>query len=167
MPTTPPFTATFHVTRDDLVDYLRLSQRTLNRIGMAAGIVGAAYGIYLAYLGDATLGAVLVGMGAFLFLVSATRYADRLRAGSIGKRVIGTQAVYTIDEGGIESDTVAGKAHVTWLAADNCLESAAVIVLRRGKMTVTWLPTRAMGSPAQRDALLAFIHSHVASASPR
>ncbi len=167
MSTTPPFNVSFQITTDDLVDYLRVAQRTLNSIGMGAGIVGALYGIYLAYLGDVTLGAVLVGMGAFLFLVSATRYADRLRANSIGKRVIGTQANYTIDDGGIDSDTVAGKAHVTWSAADNYLESAAVIVLRRGKMTVTWLPTRAMGSAAERAAMLDFIHSHVASASQR
>ncbi len=163
----PPFTASFQISRDDLVDYLRVAQRTLNNVGMGAGIVGGLYGIYLAYLGDVTLGAVLVGMGAFLFLVSTTRYADRLRAGSIGKRVIGTQASYTIDDGGIDSDTVAGKARVNWSAADNYLESGAVIVLRHGKRTVTWLPTRAMGSPAERDAILDFIHSHVTRASPR
>lgn len=167
MSTTPPFNVSFQITRDDLVDYLRVAQRTLNSVGMGAGIVGALYGIYLAYLGDTALGAVLVGMGAFLFLVSATRYADRLRASSIGKRIIGTQATYTIDDGGIDSDTVAGKAHVSWSAADNYLESPAVIVLRRGKVTVTWLPTRAMGSPAERDAVLAFLRAHVASVSPR
>ncbi|MEP7379219.1 MAG: YcxB family protein [Chloroflexota bacterium] len=161
MSTTPPFNVSFQVTTEDLVDYLRVAQRTLNSVGMGAGIVGALYGIYLGYLGDAALGAVLVGLGAFLFLVSATRYADRLRARSIGHRVIGTQATYAIDDGGIDSNTVAGKAHVTWSAADNYLQSPAIIVLRRGKMTVTWLPTRAMGLPAERDAVLAFIRSHV------
>ena len=166
MPIMPPFTATFKMTTDDLVDYLRLAQKALNNIGMLAGAVGALYGIFLAYQGDAAVGAVLVGMAIFLFLVSATRYADRLRASSLGKRVVGTQASYTIDEGGIDSHTVAGKAHVSWSAATNLLESPTMVVLRRGRTTILWLPKRAMGSPAERDALLAFIREHVTPPAP-
>lgn len=156
----PPFSTTFELTTDDLVDYLQVAQKTLNTIGMAAGILGIFYGAYLAWLGEAALGAVLAVMGAFLFLVSATRYADRLRARSIGKRIVGTQATFTIDEGGIDSSTAIGRAHVSWSGLDNLLESPQVVVLRRGRRTVLWLPTRAMGSPVERDAMLDFIRAH-------
>ncbi|MEA2676913.1 MAG: hypothetical protein QOJ81_1054 [Chloroflexota bacterium] len=159
--TTPPFTNTFELTTDDLVDYLRVAQRTLNSIGMAAGIAGMAYGAYLGWQGDIPLGGVLAAMGAFLFLISATRYADRLRARSIGRRIIGTQATFSIDEGGIDSNTVAGHAHASWAVVDNVMESPEMIVLRRGRMTVLWMPKRAMGSPAERDATLEFIRAHV------
>ena len=161
MPTTPPFTVSFQITLEDLVDYLRVTQRTLNNLGMGAGLVGAVYGIYLAYLGDAALGAVLLVMGVFLFLASATPYLDRVRARPIAKRIAGTQATFVMDEGGISSDTFAGKSHITWNAADRTAESPDVIVLRRGRNSVMWLPTRAMGSPDERDALLAFIRAHV------
>ncbi|MEP7360381.1 MAG: YcxB family protein [Chloroflexota bacterium] len=161
MSTEPPFTDSFQITRDDMVDYLRVAQRTLNTIGMGAGIVGALYGIYLAYLGDTALGIVLLVMGAFLFLASATRYMDRLRAASIGKRIIGTQATLTVGDSGIDSDTVAGNAHVSWSQADNVVESPQTIVLRRGRLTICWIPTRAMGLPAERDAQLEYIRAHV------
>jgi hypothetical protein len=161
MSTAPPFTDTFEITREDMVDYLRVVQKTLNTIGMGAGILGALYGAYLAYLGDTALGIVLIVMGALLFLASATRYMDRLRAASIGKRVVGTPATFTVSNAGIDSSTVAGNAHVSWSQADNVVESPATIVLRRGRLTICWIPTRAMGSPAERDAQLAYIREHV------
>ena len=158
----PPFTTTFELTTNDLVDYLQVAQKTLNTIGMAAGILGIVYGAYLAWLGEVALGAVLALMGVFLFLVSATRYADRLRASSIGKRIVGTQATFTVDDGGIDSSTAAGRTHVSWARVDNLMESPQVMVLRRGRTTVLWLPTRAMGTPAERDAMVDFIRTHVA-----
>ena len=157
---TDKFQLTFELTTQDVVDYLRVAQRVLNNVGMGAAIVGVLYGIYLAAYGDVVLGGVLVAMAVFLFLASATPYMDRLRARSIGKRIVGTRASYTIDEGGIESITVAGKRHVPWSAADNLNEGPAVIILRRARATIVWLPKRAMGSPAEQDALLEFIRAH-------
>ncbi len=161
MTTEPPFTDTFEITTEDMVNYLRVAQKTLNSIGMGAGVVGALYGAYLAYLGDLVVGAVLIVMGAFLFLASATRFMDRLRARSVGKRVIGTQAKFTVSDDGIDSDTVAGNAHLSWSQSDNVVESDETILLRRGRLTICWIPTRAMGSPAERDAQLEFIRAHV------
>jgi hypothetical protein len=104
---------------------------------------------------------VLVAMGAFLILVSATRYADRLRARSVGKRIIGTQATITFDDGGIASSTAGGSGHASWAAVDNIMESPETLVLRRGRLTKLWLPKRALGTPAERDALLDYIRAHV------
>jgi YcxB-like protein len=162
--TDPPFTVTFELTTEDLVDYLRVAQRSLNTIGMAAGALGVIYGAYLAWTGDVVVGAVLLAMGVLLFLISATRYADRLRARSVGKRIIGTQATLTFDEGGITSSTAAGSGHASWASVDNILESPETLVLRRGRLTKLWLPKRALGAPAERDALLDFIRAHVSGA---
>ena len=159
--TGPPYRASFELTADDLVDYLRVAQKTLNNIGIGAGILGMLYGGYLAWNGDIALGGVLFAMGAFLLLISATRYADRLRARSIGRRIIGTQASFTIDEGGIDSTTVAGTSHASWAVMDNAIESPEMLVLRRGRLLVLWLPKRAMGTPAERDAMLEFIRAHI------
>ncbi|HEY8135283.1 MAG TPA: YcxB family protein [Candidatus Limnocylindrales bacterium] len=159
--TEPPFTVTFELTTEDLVDYLRVAQKSLNTIGMAAGVVGMLYGAYMAWTGDVVVGGVLVAMGAFLILVSATRYADRLRARSVGKRIIGTQATITFDDGGIASSTAGGSGHASWAAVDNIMESPETLVLRRGRLTKLWLPKRALGTPAERDALLDYIRAHV------
>src|SRR5687768_7031325 len=78
----PPFTVRFEIGTEDLVDYLRLAQKNLNNIGIAAGTAGVIYGVYLAWTSDFGPGALLAAMGAFLILVSATRFADRLRARS-------------------------------------------------------------------------------------
>jgi hypothetical protein len=159
--TQPPFTVTFELTTEDLVDYLRVAQKSLNTIGMAAGLVGILYGAYMAWTGDVVVGGVLVAMGAFLILVSATRYADRLRARSVGKRIIGTQATITFDDGGIASSTAGGSGHASWAAVDNIMESPETLVLRRGRLTKLWLPKRALGTPAERDAMLDYIRAHV------
>jgi hypothetical protein len=159
--TQPPYTVTFELTTEDLVDYLRVAQRSLNTIGMAAGVVGLLYGAYLAWTGDVVVGAVLLAMGMFLFLVSATRHADRLRARSVGKRIIGTQATLTFDEGGIASSTAAGSGHASWASVDNILESPETLVLRRGRLTKLWLPKRALGSTAESAATLDFVRAHV------
>jgi hypothetical protein len=159
--TQPPFTVTFELSTEDLVDYLRVAQKSLNTIGMAAGVVGMLYGAYMAWTGDVVVGGVLVAMGAFLILVSATRYADRLRARSVGKRIIGTQATITFDDGGIASSTASGSGHASWAAVDNIMESPETLVLRRGRLTKLWLPKRALGTPAERDAMLDYIRAHV------
>jgi hypothetical protein len=162
--TQPPFTVTFELTTEDLVDYLRVAQKTLNTIGTGAGVVGMIYGAYMAWTGDVVMGGVLVAMGAFLVLVSGTRYADRLRARTVGKRIIGTQATLTFDEGGIASSTAGGSGHASWAAVDNIVESPETLVLRRGRLTKLWLPKRALGEAAERDALLDFIRARVGAA---
>lgn len=159
--TQPPFNVTFELSRDDLVDYLRLVQKNLNSIGIGAGAIGVLYGAYLAWSTDVTPGAVLAAMGAVLILVSATPYADRLRARTSGKRIIGTQQTFTIDEGGISSSNSRGTGHASWATVDNIVESPETLVLRLGKRPKIWLPKRALGSPAERDAILEFIRAHV------
>ena len=161
----PPFRGTFEISVEDMVDYLRVAQRTLNIFGVGASVVGAAYGVYVASHGDIPLGVVMVAMGTFLLAASATRFFDRFRARRVGKRILGTTASFVIDEGGIDSNTVAGQAHFPWSAADNISESAQVMILRRGRMTVVWMPKRAFGAPAERDALLAFVRAHVGAAA--
>ena len=161
----PPFTISFELQTEDLVNYLRVAQRGLNSIGLGAGFVGMIYGAYIAWSGDVVVGAVLAAMGAFLFLVSTTRYADRLRARSVGRRIIGTQATLTFDEGGITSSTAGGTGHASWAAVDNIVESEDTLVLRRGRLTKVWLPKRALGGDEESDALLEFVRAHVTGAA--
>lgn len=161
----PPYTVRFEIGTEDLVDYMRLAQRQLNTIGIGAGTVGMLYGAYMAWTSDVGVGAVMVAMGAFLILISATRFADRLRARSIGRRIIGTQATISFDEGGIDSSTAGGPGHASWATVDNILESPETLVLRRGRLTKVWLPKRALGTPAESDAILEFIRAHVTGMS--
>ena len=157
----PPFTVRYEIQTEDLVDYLRVAQKQLNNIGIGAGMLGVLYGAYIAFTGDVVLGAVLAAMGAFLIIISATRYADRLRARSVGRRIIGTQATLAFDEGGIASSTAGGTGHASWATVDNVLESPETLVLRRGRLTKVWLPKRALGSPEESAPILTFIRAHV------
>ena len=90
-------------------------------------------------------------------------YADRLRARSAGKRIIGTQATITFDEGGINSSTASGGGHAAWSAVDNIVESPETLVLRRGRVTRLWLPKRALGSPAESSAILARMEARMST----
>jgi hypothetical protein len=157
----PPFNVSFVVTAEDLVDYLQLAQRRINAVGIGAGSLALLYGFWIAVQGDAALGAVMSVMGGLLLLGSATRWADRLRARTIGRRIVGTAVTLVVDEGGIASTSGSSQRHAAWDTVDNILESDALIVLRRGRLTVVWLPKRAMGSPDERDATVAFIRAHV------
>lgn len=163
----PPFMVSYELTTEDLVDYMRVAQRGLNSVGIVAGCIGLIYGAYLSWTGDVVLGAVLAAMGTFLVLLSATRYADRLRARSVGRRIIGTQSTFTIDEGGIAASTATGTGHAPWAAVDNVLEGPRTLVLRRGRAAKIWLPKRALGTPDQSAALLRFVRDHVGRADAK
>ena len=126
------------------------------------GIIGALYGAYLAYLGDTALGVVLIVMGAFLFLASATRYMDR--CGAVHRQARhGTPATFTVvtsastphRRGQCPRLLVAGRQRHREPADDRAPSRP---------VTVCWIPTRAMGSAAERDAQLAFIRAHVGEA---
>ena len=166
-PNEPPYQVTFVITTEDLVDYLRVVQRTLNMFAAAAGAVGIIGSLIVAVLVDPVSAVVLLLVGGFLLLSASTRYFDRWRARRQGRSVIGTNATFTISKAGIEARTGTGTGHISWPDVTRVSESSAMLVLMRDRLTLGWLPKRALGPDPRREQVLAFIRRMAGSAGAR
>ena len=157
----PPYRVEFVVTTDDLVEYLRLAQKTLNTVGVVGGLLAAITGLLFAYFGDVALGAGGVVIGLIWLLFAGTTYVDRWRVGRQARSIIGTSAGFVLDASGIDVQGATGTGHVPWSTVTRVLESSTTVILKRDRLTLAWLPKRVLGSSAHPEEVLSFIRRAV------
>lgn len=158
----PPIKVSFTITVDDVVAYVRLMQQRLNRIGVALGLavmtVGGILGIVTL---DAFTGLWTLAIGVLFVVLAGTEYLDRWRVQRGARSLIGSQASFTFDERGIDAHTVTGSGRVPWSALTELKRDARVIVIKRDRIPVVWIPTRAFASTDERAAVEEFIARHL------
>ena len=66
-------------------------------------------------------------------------------------------ASFTFDDGGIDADTVTGSGRVEWSALTQMKRDERVLVIKRDRIPVVWIPARAFASTADRDELEEFV----------
>ncbi len=163
---TPPFRISFTITVDDVVVYLRLLQQRLNRIGVLLGLIVMGVGAVLAVLTlDAFTGVWTFAIGVLLVIVAGTEFLDRWRVQRSARSLIGSNASFTFDEEGIEADTVTGSGRVEWSALTELMRDDRVMVIKRDRIPVVWIPARAFASAEERAALEAFVREKLGRAS--
>ena len=159
----PPFEIKFTITIDDVVAYLRLLQRMLNAIGVILGLVVMSIGGILGVLTlDAFTGVWTFGIGLLFVLLAGTEFLDRWRVQRSARRLIGSKCTLKFDEDGIDADTVSGSGHVPWTSVTAVKRSDRVLIVKRDRVPIVWIPSRAFASAAEGDALEAFIRSKLA-----
>ena len=158
------FELDFVITAEHLVDFLRLRQRTLNRVGaiVAVGLVIA--GIYFAFSGDRVLGAFEIIVGILMLITSQTTIFDSWRIKRAGRKVIGTRAQLTAAADGITIQNAGMSSHVDWAAITELKVNDRIIVPMRGRLPVGWMPTDAFASPGEREAAIAYMTRYVSNA---
>jgi len=156
------FELDFVIKPDHLVDYLRLRQATLNRVGGIIAVALVVVGIYFVMNGDPILGAFEIGVGSIMLVTSQTRLFDSWRVRRAGRAVIGTRAQFKVDESGIHIENAGQTQDVDWPAITELKVSDAIIVPMRDRMPVAWMPTEAFASGTARDQAIAFMREQIA-----
>jgi hypothetical protein len=158
------FDLDFEIRADHLVDFLRLRQATLNRVGGIIAIGLVIVGVYFVVSGDRILGAFEIVVGSLMFVTSQTRVFDTWRVKRAAKAIIGTRAQFRVDESGIKVDNAGQSATAEWASITELKSSDAIIIPMRGRLPLGWIPTDAFASPEARADALRFMREQVAMA---
>ncbi|HUR17194.1 MAG TPA: hypothetical protein VMZ33_07895 [Candidatus Limnocylindrales bacterium] len=161
------FELDFVITAQHLVDFLRLRQRTLNRLGsfVALGLIVA--GLYFAISGDRVLGAFEVIVGVLMLVTSQTTVFDAWRVKRAGRTVIGTRAHLTVEDDGMTIQNADMSNHIEWKSITELRINDRIVIPMRGRLPVGWLPTDAFASLAEREAAIAYMRDRITDADTR
>lgn len=166
MPGHPSYSVKFTITVDDLVGYLRLQQTTLNRIGTGLGLVSLALGAVFAIFDSDLVAALGFGAIGLVFLFSgSTEVVDRWRVRRGARSIVGSTASYLFDDVGIKSDKFEGSGRIPWTDITDMRHNDRVLVVKRDRVAVAWVPKRAFASTAEAAEVEDFIRGHVAARS--
>jgi hypothetical protein len=157
------FQLDFVITQDHMVDFLRIMQKRVNVIGTVAGVVLIVAGLYFVILGSPGVGVFEFVIGVLMILAAQTPYFDRLRARLSARSVIGTRAELDVTERGVEIRNAGKSAHVDWSSVTGLRVSEAIIVLMRDRRAISWMPTSAFASTADRQRALAYLQERIAA----
>ena len=81
--------------------------------------------------------------------------------GALGSRLLGETAAFKFDESGIRPDAGTGTDKVEWSDVTELLKNRRVLILKRGRNPLVWIPTRAFVTPEDERALIDFIEAHI------
>lgn len=166
MPGHPSYSVKFTVRVDDVVAYLRFQQTRLNRIGTALGLVALALGAVFAIFAADLVSALGFGLIGLVFLFSgSTEVVDRWRVRRGARSIVGSTPSYVFDDTGIRSNTFEGSGRIPWTEITDMRQNERVLVVKRDRLAVVWIPKRAFASAAEAAEVEDFIRGHVAARS--
>ena len=99
---------------------------------------------------------VLGILGAVYLLFGVRRSVDRT-----ARSMIGEEVVFVVDGTGTHQDVAGSHWWVEWWALTGVLESDTSILLRRDRLTSSFIPKRAFRDDAEIDEFLDFVHGHL------
>jgi hypothetical protein len=106
--------------------------------------------------------AVIGVFGVVYILFGVRRSVDRT-----ARSMIGEEVVFVVDGTGTHQDVAGSHWWVEWWALTGVLESDTSILLRRDRLTSSFIPKRAFRDEADLDEFLDFVHGHLgAEAAP-
>ena len=150
----PPFRVSFTATVDDIVAFVRLLQRRLNLIAIVLGLAVMTVGGIVAVLAqDPLTGAWTFVVGVLFVLLAGTEFLDRWRVRRSAKSLIGSDFAYRIDEKGVSVVPPTETGRVAWSEVSDVVENERVLILKRGRTPVVWVPKRAFASPEEAAAV--------------
>ena len=161
----PPFRVTFTATVDDIVAFVRLLQRRLNLIGISLGLAVMTVGGIVAVLAqDPFTGAWTFVVGVLFLLLSGTEFLDRWRVKRSAKSLIGSDFAYQFDHKGVSVIPPTETGRVSWAEVSEIVDNERVLILKRGRMPVVWVPKRAFASADEAVAVAEFARTRIAGA---
>jgi hypothetical protein len=156
------YTIRYVVTPSAVSDAIRLQQQSLIARFRIVSIAITVVGALLVVVGI-QYGLTIAIVGAVLLASTWMQFVDRWLYKVRGRGVIGNAVEYVVDDSGIRYQTALGSGVLNWPALTRVLANDKSIVLARDRVIAAYVPTNAFGSPAERDAFLAFARAHVSS----
>jgi hypothetical protein len=152
----------FEITVDDVVDFLRLDQRTLNAAGAIGGVALVAVGIVFIFLaGDVLFGLLSILLGAGWVALAQTTYFDRWRSSRQAKEIIGHTIRLSIGDAGIGVSANGKRTPVEWASATGVKDDERIVIVARNRQPGLWIPARAFASADQRAAVIDYMRAHI------
>ena len=159
----PPFRVSFTVTVDDIVAYLRFLQRKLNLIGTALGLLVMSIGGVVALITeDAFTGVWTFSVGLLFVVLANSERLDRWRVRRSARSLIGSSSSFVFDDNGIKVDTVAGRGRIPWTDVTEMIQTDRVVVVKRDRVPVVWIPKRAFASETDQSEIVDLITRSIA-----
>ena len=112
---------------------------------------------------DAFTGVWTFIVGLLFVVLAGTDYLDRWRVQRSARSLIDSQASFTFDEDGIDVDTAAGTGHVGWSSVTELTRNDRVLVVKRDRVPIVWIPKRVFASSEEADSLSSYIDQHIAA----
>jgi hypothetical protein len=163
----PPFTVSFTATVDDIVAFVRLLQRRLNMIGIGLGLAVMTIGGVVAIMAqDPFTGVWTFVVGLTFVLLSGTEFLDRWRVRRSAKSLIDSDFSYLIDQKGVSVVPPTETGRVSWSEISDVVENERVLILKRGRVPVVWVPKRAFASADEAAAIAEYIRDRIAYFQP-
>lgn len=162
----PPYKLVFTITEDDVVAFVRLLQRRLNMIGTALGLVVMTVGGIIGVLARDPFTGVWTFLVGLLFVVlSGTEFLDRWRVKRGARSLIGSTGSFIIDERGITADPPTDAGRRAWSEITDIQENDRILIVKRGRTPVVWVPKRAFASDDEAAAVVSFVRAHISPTS--
>jgi len=154
----PPYRVSFTITVYDVVAYLRLMQRRLNLVGTAIGLLVMSVGGTVALaLQDGLTGAWTFGIGLMFIFFANSERLDRWRVRRSARSLIGSTSSFVFDDAGIKAETFTGSGRVPWADITAMLQNERVLVVKRGRVPIVWIPKSAFASEKDQSEVEEFI----------
>lgn len=129
-------------------------------------LIGAA-GL-LATLGiELWIPALLTFYGALLLIYSRGRALARWRVGRAAKSLVGRDMTVTIDRNGVDVKGAESSSQLAWAGLSNVISDDRVVLFKRDRLAVFWIPTTAFASPEQRAEVQQYLGDQIVSSPSR
>lgn len=161
----PPYKLSFETTVDDIIDASRLHQKTLTNVLTWTGLLLIGAAGLLATLGsELWIPLLLTFYGVLLLVYSQGRALARWRVGRAAKSLVGRHMTVTINRNGVDVNGAESGTQLAWAGLSTVISDDRVLLLKRDRVPVFWIPTTAFTSPEQRAEVEAYMHDQIGSA---
>jgi hypothetical protein len=164
-PAGPPYELSFEISVDDIIDASRLHQKRLTNILTWTGLLLIGGAGLLATLGiELWIPALLVFYGALLLIYSQGRALARWRVGRAAKSLVGRYMTVKIGRNGVDVNGPESGNQLAWDGLSTVLSDDRVVLLKRDKVPVFWIPTSAFTSPEERIEVETYMRNQITAA---
>lgn len=161
----PPYQLSFEITVDDIIDASRLNQKRLALLLRATWVllfVGAGLLLALGY--DPWIPALLAFYATLLLIYSEGRALARWRVGRVAKSLIGRYMEVVIDRNGVDVNGAESGSQLGWAGLSAVISDVRIVLLKRDRLPVFWIPNTAFASPEHRDEVETYMRNQLAAA---
>jgi hypothetical protein len=167
--TQPPFVFEAEPTKGQIVAAIRHASRKAFWFFRIFGLVVFAYGLWVAFSDDLSLGWE-IGLAVFFSLLAAVvgvylPWFTQRRATRTSMRVVGMPAAYRIDAEGVRSSNALSDGLIRWPLVTGIGEVADLVLVRMGKARFIPIPIGQL-PPETRAALVGFLRVHIGTGLP-
>jgi hypothetical protein len=152
----------YRITAEGMLDANRVHLARFWRIYRLVFMVTAVIGLTLAIVVNVTIGVTVLVLALLMLALTWFHGIDTWLLRRSGRGYIGETTEYLIDDEGIRYAGPLGNGLLPWSRITSVRADKKSIAFGRDRILAAWVPSDAFDTPAERDAFIAFVRTHVA-----